>query len=90
MTCYGSHMTQFDPFSTAMGHSVRVAIVKAGETQTTIADKLGLSLRSLTRRITGQFDFSAGEVYRLSQILAIEVDDLYADAVAILNRRNAS
>lgn len=80
-------MTQFDPHSTAMGHAVRVAIVSAGTTQTAIAEKVGLSVRSLTRRINGEQDFTWPQLIRIAAAIDLDLLDLIADAQRFAARR---
>lgn len=51
---------------------LKAAIVAAGETQRTLAKKIGLLTTSLNYRIHGKVDFRANEIEQISKILNLE------------------
>lgn len=55
-------------------YELMVQIKKKGFTQQDIADKLGINVVTLNRKIKNKNEFLTSELYRLSEILDIPID----------------
>lgn len=84
--CYVPHMAQIDPHAVAIGHAVRGAIAQAGLTQAQAADKTGMALNTLSRRINGLLPFTWPEIARVSQITGVSLGEIVAAAERIYAR----
>jgi transcriptional regulator with XRE-family HTH domain len=51
-------------------------------TQQTAADELGLTQRAISRRLTGEVDFSANELEKLAKLLAVPVGTFFGEVSA--------
>lgn len=67
----------------AVAEEVRVQMVRKRLTQAATADQLGISKSSLNRRLTGESEFTVGELYRLADVFGIQPADLLPTATAI-------
>ena len=57
-----------------IGERIRKERKKKGFTQQDIADKLGINVVTLNRKIKNKNEFLTSELYRLSEILDIPID----------------
>ena len=73
-------MAPKDPLAVAVGRAVRRAIEDAGLTQADAGDSIGLSKRSMSRRITGHLPFTWPELVRVSDVVDVDLSDLLEDA----------
>ena len=48
--------------------TVRAEMARRGETQTTLAPKIGLTQSGLSRRLTGTAEWTVTDLYRLAQV----------------------
>lgn len=70
----------------AIGIAVRAAIVEAGLTQAQFAEKSGMALNTLSRRINGVLPFTWPEIAKVSDITGVAISELVASAERIANR----
>lgn len=56
--------------------ALRVCIAESGLKQTFIAEKLGMSQQTLTRKLQGQFEFKQSEIVQLSKLLQLTQDEV--------------
>lgn len=67
-------------------NKLRAKMIEHGDTQTTLAEFLGLSLSNLSLRINGKVDFRQSEIDAIKQrykLTAGELDSIFfADAVS--------
>ena len=59
--------------------SVRAEVARQNVLQSTLAARLGLSQRAVSRRVLGQVDFTAAELAHLAIVLAVPVADLFGE-----------
>jgi transcriptional regulator with XRE-family HTH domain len=57
---------------------LKAAMILAGETQATMADKLGMQYASLNYRINGRLDFKASEIREIAKILGLTPSGIIA------------
>lgn len=62
--------------------SIRAEMARAGETQTTFAAKLGVSQGSVSRRLTGDADWTVPEIIRAAEILNVPLSALLPEVAA--------
>jgi transcriptional regulator with XRE-family HTH domain len=68
--------------TTDIAEEVRAAIARKRVTQIKIATALGLSQSGVSRRLSGETDFTATEMGALATILGVPVGTLYGEPVA--------
>lgn len=64
------------PTTQEIAKRVRLAIADKGISQKDIAEALHMSPSALGRRVNGQRQISAAEIYGIAKILGVEVGDL--------------
>ena len=57
---------------------LKAAIVAAGETQGTLAKKIGLRTTSLNYRINGKLDFRASEIRDIAKVLGLSQEETFS------------
>lgn len=78
--------SNIDPQAVAIGQAVRGAIAQAGLTQADVAERTGIALNTLSRRINGLLPFTWPELVRIADVTDVSVSDLAAAAVRIAER----
>jgi transcriptional regulator with XRE-family HTH domain len=63
-----------------IGQEVKVAMLRKRVVQRTLAAEIGISVATLNGRITGKTDFGTTELYRIAQVLDVDVTEFYPDA----------
>lgn len=76
-------MGVLDPHSVAIGAAIRGAIAQAGLTQAEAAQRSGIALNTLSRRINGLLPFSWPEVVALAKVTNTTAPELAATAARL-------
>jgi transcriptional regulator with XRE-family HTH domain len=61
------------PLTVRLAAEFRAEIARQGLTAGRVADEADISRASLSRKLSGRYDFTTGELIRLSEVLAIPV-----------------
>ncbi len=59
-----------------IARAVRAEMARRGITQETLADRLGLTQRAMSRRLTADTSFRAEELAAIAEVLGVPVDVL--------------
>lgn len=71
-------MTQTAATDVAVGRAVRGAIAGSSHSRADVAEAIGLSLRSLDRRILGHLPFTVPELMNIAEICDVPTTELLA------------
>lgn len=64
---------------TELGNNIRAEMARKRKTQTQLAAMLGLSQSGVSERLNGRVEFSASQLYRVSEWLDVSVSALLPD-----------
>ena len=59
--------------------SVRAEMARRGETQTTLAAKIGLTQSGLSRRLTGEAEWTINDIYGLAAVFGVPLSTFLPD-----------
>ena len=68
--------------------ALRGAIIAQGFTMTTLAEKLGISLRSLSNKMMGYTEFTLEEIVKICDITGINADIFFEERLQIMQLQN--
>lgn len=80
---------KIDPEAVAIGRAAKGAITTAGLSLAEAAERSGIPLSTLSRRVNGTLPFSFPELVRIADICDVRVSDLALSAERILGREAA-
>lgn len=66
-----------------VGTEVRVALVRAGASQSDLGQHLGLSQTAISRRLLGEVAFDVTEIVAAAEFLGVAASDLLGPATAV-------
>jgi transcriptional regulator with XRE-family HTH domain len=73
-----------------LNEKVQFYRMQRGYSQEYISELLGLEQSQYSRRETGQVDFRAQEIARLSEVLGVEIAELFNDSTIVFTSNNQS
>lgn len=82
--------SRLDPEAVAIGRAVRGALATAGLSVADAADRTGITLSTLSRRVNGTLPFTFPELSRVAVICGIKVSDLALAAERVAAPRDAA
>lgn len=73
-------MASKDDLTVAIGRTVRSSVGRSDLNLAETAELIGVSERSMSRRVNGDTPFTWPELYRLAEVLKIDLAELLEDA----------
>lgn len=65
-----------EEFREAVAEEVRVMMARKRLSQSALAERAGMSTSTLARRLSGESDFTLGELFRLAQAFGVSTNKL--------------
>ena len=59
------------PYLPDLNPQIRAEMARRNETQTSLAPKLGLTQSGLSRRLTGESEWTVSDIYRLAEVFSL-------------------